>query len=268
MAGEMAFAGTPLKPLEPINAFDFAFSDPFVKDSTHLQNTLTQQQRDHNIPPVPPTKPIFVSPHTGATVTRQKIRDDASSLAIGLREKLAQEKAPYATVSPVVLVHLPNSVNYVSIVLGIFASGYTASLANPQLTPTELQHIISLARPAIVITTTRGLSIVKTALDLIEDQSLASKLSAPGLIFIHDAISAGLVEEGASNLGSLLRLVTNDFEAAQLTEQSSRKHTGLILWSSGTTGKSKGVCLSHSAVIHNNMCMWHIDLALGAEERW
>ncbi|KAL9081615.1 MAG: hypothetical protein Q9159_007205 [Coniocarpon cinnabarinum] len=265
----MATAGDLAKPLDPINAFDFAFSQPFLPGTQVLRNGITQQQREHSIPFIHPSKPIFVDALSGETVTLSGIRDEASKLATGLRELLSSEEGPYDAVSPVVLVHLPNSVHFASIVLGILASGFTGSLASPALTSTELEHIISLARPAAIITTEEGYETIRGTLNLVGDTTLAEKLISGERIFIHNSTgNRSSSPAGAENLTKLLRPHGTDFQATRLVRHSFQKHTALILWSSGTTGKSKGVCLSHENLIHSNICMWHIAPQLDANERW
>lgn len=51
--------------------------------------------------------------------------------------------------------------------------------------------------------------------------------------------------------------------------ESAHKRTGVILWSSGTSGRSKGVLLSHHALNFSTASLWHDgDFFLGQPQRW
>jgi acyl-CoA synthetase (AMP-forming)/AMP-acid ligase II len=54
-----------------------------------------------------------------------------------------------------------------------------------------------------------------------------------------------------------------------LTGTSSTTRTAVILWSSGTSGRSKGVLLSHHALNYSTAALWHdADFYLGRQQHW
>lgn len=54
-----------------------------------------------------------------------------------------------------------------------------------------------------------------------------------------------------------------------LTGTSAATRTAVILWSSGTSGRSKGVLLSHHALNYSTAAIWHdADFYLGRQQHW
>jgi acyl-CoA synthetase (AMP-forming)/AMP-acid ligase II len=81
---------------------------------------------------------------------------------------------------------------------------------------------------------------------------------------------------GCKAEGSLATLDCPAFEPAPMSEEEQRRRTAFVLWSSGTTGQSKGVLLSHRALIANSMGTWDANPHFcgpfhgkhGGGERW
>lgn len=118
-----------------------------------------------------------------------------------------------AVVSPIVLLHLPNCLPFAVLAFGVLASGMTVryfrarrkrrlwgdadcslrtavdqfTAANPVLTPSEIAHILSLSKPAVIVTTPSGLANFQAAFATL-DQSLQAELgyATKGNVFIVD----------------------------------------------------------------------------------
>jgi long-chain acyl-CoA synthetase len=114
-----------------------------------------------------------------------------------------------------IVVSLPNSVDFAVLVYGIFQAGATAVLVNPRWTAYEIDGAIKLTRPKMVI-------------------------------------SAALDGEFAklSMRSTLLEAVMRGAERP-LEHRENPADVGLMLMTSGTTGKSKAVMLSQAAVAAN-----------------
>lgn len=152
-------------PLNHDNLFSFVFSQPFVKGSPVMEAT-PPSIRGHCLPAaVPPYKTIFAD-ERGNTLSYGKLKQDALQVAATLRHGalglevgcwvvlqrgtdgkeanygclwlqpalLSSSRADVnrgAVVSPVVLIHLPNCLPFVTIAFGVLASGLTVSPTPP-----------------------------------------------------------------------------------------------------------------------------------------
>lgn len=220
-----------------------------------------------------------------------------------------------AVVSPIVLLHLPNCLQFAVLAFGVLASGLTVSTplvcppspapadphpvalplfrlpvsaqftaANPVLTPSELAHILALSQPSVLVTTPAGLPTFQAAFALLS-ADVQAKLAYPtrGNVFLvdleHDdygasASSLAAPAEGViggwnvQNWKVLLPSATNSapFSPPKYVGSESALRAAVIFWSSGTSGKSKGVILSHKACSSAIISVWHYA-ALGADER-
>lgn len=187
-----------------------------------------------------------------------------------------------AIVSPVVLAHLPNSLQFPVLAFGTLAAGLTYTAINPVLTAGEVAHILNLSKPSVIITTPSGLPVFQQAFELL-DAALQSQLAYPtkGNVFIVDpdqddyGASSGVLNQAtAYTVGSwkvqnwkvLLPAQPVPFAPPQYVGSEASLRAAVIFWSSGTSGKSKGVILSHQAVASALVSVWHYS-TLGANER-
>lgn len=117
------------------NVAEFLFSNPFLQDGPAIATAPEPSQRAHYLSErVPAHRPLYINPSTGAQVSWQRVRRDAGRVARGLRELPFLQPAPHAAgavVSPIVMVHLPNSIVYGTVLFGVWAAGLTASTVNP-----------------------------------------------------------------------------------------------------------------------------------------
>ncbi|UTT95313.1 hypothetical protein NDA17_000886 [Ustilago hordei] len=81
---------------------------------------------------------------------------------------------------------------------------------------------------------------------------------------------------GSKAEGSIASLDRPAFNPAPMTPEEQQRRVAFVLWSSGTTGQSKGVLISHKALISNTMGVWDTNPhfsgtsrgANGGGERW
>ena len=180
-------------------------------------------------------------------------------------------------VSPVVLVHLPNCLPYAPILYGVFASGLTVTLANPALTSSELAWVLKNAQPQAVITTPSGWHVLAQAIK--ENEKAGIPCSIPktsSRIFVvdpaHDdygtnAHTTSTLPAGAQDWKTLLHNAPLD-APVQFAPEECRRRAAVILWSSGTSGRSKGVILSHYGLCVNMHAYWHGNPRFAGEHRW
>lgn len=214
-----------------------------------------------------------------------RTQQDALKIAAGLHalglKPAASTNSSSAIVSPTILIHLPNCLAFAPLLFGVFASGLTATMANPALTSGELAWILQNSEPQAVITTPEGWPVLKKAIAESDSQKVESALMNNGdRIFIVDPANDdyGLTNVAVASARARTYAGTRDWRAL-LGRQALKKpvsfpsdeytrRTAAILWSSGTSGKSKGVVLSHSSLVANLPGLWHINLDFDAEQRW
>ncbi|CBQ67386.1 related to 4-coumarate--CoA ligase 1 [Sporisorium reilianum SRZ2] len=81
---------------------------------------------------------------------------------------------------------------------------------------------------------------------------------------------------GSKAEGSIASLDRPAFTPAPMTPEEQQRRIAFVLWSSGTTGQSKGVLLSHRALVSNTLGVWDTNPhfsgtsrgANGGGERW
>ncbi|CEQ38933.1 SPOSA6832_00422, partial [Sporobolomyces salmonicolor] len=272
-------------------AFEFLFSQPFVKGSQTWKDSPKELQK-HHVAPIPPQKPIFRDGKTGAILSYGRLRSDALSIASSLTNSLLKLKPLPASasdpnvnrgaiVSPVILLHLPNCLPFCTLAYGTLASGLTLTAVNPVLTPQELAHVLALSKPAAIITSPSGVGNFQLAFQLLSPELKAElDYSSKGNVFIVDpdsddyGASAGSLHPASRSLGGwtvndwkvLLPKDPKPFTPPKYTGSEDALRAAVILWSSGTSGKSKGVILSHRAIGSAQIGVWHAS-TLGADER-
>ncbi|KAJ2334199.1 hypothetical protein GGI00_001965, partial [Coemansia sp. RSA 2681] len=158
----------------------------------------------------------------------------ASRFASGLVHNLGLERGD------MIAVLIPNSAYYPAIVLGALMAGLVCATVNPAFTAGETRHLLNLSEAKAVIATEQNLPIVIEAIHASDIHIMRHRI---------------LTIDGRENTvhGSLS---DRPFERVRLTTAEQARNTpAFLLLSSGTTGLSKGMLLSHANIASNILQM-------------
>ncbi|CAI0381079.1 unnamed protein product [Linum tenue] len=161
--------------------------------------------------PSPPTVSALVDGDTGRRISSSQLISRTESLASSLRRELGLRKGDAA------YILAPNSVNIPILYLSLLSLGVVLSPANPASSEREILHQLQLSKPRIAFATSAVAhkippTIKIVLLDSLEFESLAAE--------------------------------TRSGESEPRTSVS-QSDPAAILYSSGTTGATKGVILTH-----------------------
>ncbi|PWA31099.1 AMP-binding, conserved site-containing protein [Artemisia annua] len=166
-----------------------------------------------------PNKPALIDSDSGETLTFTDLKTTVARLSHALKTQLGISK------NDVVLILAPNSIQYPICLFAVIALGAIVTTVNPQYTVGELSKQIKDSNPKLIIT-------IQDLYEKVENfgipvMFLGSESSRKGCFSYEDLI---LKSGSVSELPKVS--VCGDDTAA-------------LLYSSGTTGVSKGVVLSH-----------------------
>ncbi|XP_057475105.1 probable CoA ligase CCL7 [Actinidia eriantha] len=172
-----------------------------------------------------PDKPALIDAHSGHTLTFAHFKTAIAKVSHGLTQLGVAR-------NDVVLIFAPNSIQFPLCFFGIVALGAIATTTNPMYTVSEISKQVKDCNPKLIITV----------------PELWEKVKGFG-------ISSVILGSGNSNLSfttsnskvmSFDSLIENSGSVVNLPEVAIRaSDTAALLYSSGTTGMSKGVVLSH-----------------------
>ncbi|KAJ2879623.1 hypothetical protein FB639_003043, partial [Coemansia asiatica] len=166
------------------------------------------------------------------SLTYSELRQMTDQVASGLVNNLGLKQKDY------ILVLLPNSVYYAPILLGALMAGLVCITANPAYTEGELAHLFNLCQPSAIVT-------VSDNYRRVEKVALSTK---------NQLLQGRIVTIDQSERGIFLFDILCDkpFDKQNLeTKTAFEERPAVLVLSSGTTGKPKGVELSHANIISN-----------------
>ncbi|KAM7502182.1 hypothetical protein LguiB_001086 [Lonicera macranthoides] len=169
-----------------------------------------------------PHKPALIDADSNQTINFAEFKSTLSKVSIGLH-KLGVRK------NDVVLIFAPNSIQFPLCFFGIIALGAIATTVNPAYTVAEISKQVKDCKPKMVITV--GDLWVKV-----------KGFGLPGVILG----SEGSIE-GTTTFSELVNSAGSVSNLPKVSIKQS--DTAALLYSSGTTGVSKGVVLSHGNFI-------------------
>ncbi|XP_062087123.1 probable CoA ligase CCL5 [Humulus lupulus] len=226
-------------------------------ESTGIYHSVHQLGKHHRIPTTPnlDTATFVLSrfpPHhqaesrvalidsaTNQRVTYAELHRSVLSLASGLYHALGIRKGD------VIFVLSPNSLLYPTICLAVLSIGAVLTTANPLNTESEIVKQVSDSGATLAIAAPECLhKLLSTGVPTIQ----TSRPSEGDELSIEELISScDPVELTQSDTTGLIR--------------PSQSDTAAILYSSGTTGTSKGVVLTHSNLISiMALLRWTVDV--------
>ncbi|XP_050368384.1 probable CoA ligase CCL7 [Argentina anserina] len=179
-----------------------------------------------------PNKPALIDAESSQTLSFSQLKSIVIKVAHGLVH-LGIKK------NDVVLIFAPNSIQFPICFLGIIAIGAIATTSNPLYTVSELSKQVKDSNPKLVITVPELWDKVKAlnlpAVILGPEGSCSQVEPTSRVVGFHDLVlSCGSV---------------SDFPSVNFKQTD----TAALLYSSGTTGLSKGVVLTHRNFIASSL---------------
>ncbi|KAI9595306.1 hypothetical protein BDF19DRAFT_404406 [Syncephalis fuscata] len=184
-------------------------------------------------------KVIFVDGENHRKMTVSDVHKKSKRLANALHTKYNVKRGQR------VAIYSFNDFDYPIMVFGILAAGLTVTTISSYYTVDEVVHQLHDSEATIIFV----------------DRSLAAKgkeaAAKAGILpenviisGIHKGNLADLPFEGHPSIHSLIETY-EEMEAVRLSEDEVKEMPGLICYSSGTTGKPKGVLLTHYNIVSN-----------------
>ncbi|KAA0064627.1 large proline-rich protein bag6-B isoform X1 [Cucumis melo var. makuwa] len=131
----------------------------------------------------------------------------------------------------VILLLSPNSIHFPIICLAVMSIGAIITTTNPLNTPQEIAKQIADSRPILAFTT----------------QELIPKISTSKLPIV--IIDGQIPKSQDKIVTTLSEMMKKKASGSQIKERVEQNDTATLLYSSGTTGASKGVVSSHKNLI-------------------
>ena len=181
-------------------------------------------------------KPALIDGPTGAVITHGELARQSIALANGLYQL---GLAP----GDVIAIYSPNHIEYALALLAAMRIGVIVTTANPTYTAEELVFQLTDSRARLLITIP----------DVLANAEIAVK-QCPLVrhVYLFGSLGAG----GRAPLRTLHRY-SLDFPRSPMFRPTD---TAVICYSSGTTGRPKGVELTHRNLVSNIVCMHAQDV--------
>ncbi|KAA1470605.1 AMP binding protein [Dentipellis sp. KUC8613] len=199
----------------------------------------------------PPSSPAFTDAASGTTLTRAALRGRALQFAHGLRHDTRLRFARGDTV----LVLSPNSLAWPIALFGLIAAGAVVSTANPAYTPAELAYQYRDSRAYLVFVHPELVSAVLQMFKIVGVEEGEARKRV--VVMRYEGVDR--VERiGFVGMEELLgRGEAREEERFDGEGPVGANETVFLCYSSGTTGKPKGVMLTHKNIVYLNSMLFY-----------
>lgn len=180
----------------------------------------------------PEDRPILIDAVTNRFLTYAQLRDSILRFAAGLQDVCGFQS------DDVLTLYAPNQYNYSIPLLGAVAAGGATTTANPNYNAEELVYQLKLTKAKVVICHEENL---ETALVASEQSGIEKR----NIFVFGDKAIRGIQPFSTA----LVRTRKTTLE--ELSPEQYKNKTAYLCFSSGTTGKSKGVMTTHANMTAN-----------------
>jgi acyl-CoA synthetase (AMP-forming)/AMP-acid ligase II len=183
-----------------------------------------------------PNLPAFFDAATGRVLSRANLRDLSLEFAHGIRTRPPQGSRLFR--GDTVMIFSPNTLAYPIAIFGLLAGGVRSTLANSAYTPTELAFQYKDSRASVVFSHP---DLVPIVFAMFKHVGVSEDEARRWLVVLDFGGNGAEIARkvGVLGLGDLLGHGALPEEEKFVGSQASE--TMLLCYSSGTTGKPKGV---------------------------
>ncbi|GAA5798021.1 hypothetical protein HPULCUR_003419 [Helicostylum pulchrum] len=188
----------------------------------------------------PEDKPLLIDALDNRSITYAQLKDSVLRFGAGL-----QDVCGFKT-DDVLALYAPNQYNYSIPLLGSLVANGATTTANPNYNLEELSHQLETTKARVLICHEEN---VKTAL------AAASRV---GIQLKNIFVFGDKVIQGIQPFETALIRTRKAFPD-ELTHQQAKEKVAYLCFSSGTTGKSKGVMTTHANITSNTVQYTSLD---------
>ena len=175
----------------------------------------------------------------------------------------------------VVAIFSANSVDYLLTVLGAARIGAVPLLLNARYRGEELAYVLADAAPVVLVTCPAVadhvdfLERIRIALPSLADATDATRLTVPEVPSLRSIVVTGEVDGPAIGRSAFDELAhhTDPVEVEELRRRVAIRDVAMMMYTSGTTARPKGVVMSHEMVVRNCMAAGRHRFLLTDEDR-
>jgi acyl-CoA synthetase (AMP-forming)/AMP-acid ligase II len=186
----------------------------------------------------PEDRPLYVDAITGTTRTFADVKQRTKSLAHALRQQGVKPK-------DVVAFFSPNSIDYAITCYGIIGAGATVSPVSAAYTPLELQSQLETSSAKILIAHSSLIDVAEKALKSIPHVQLIQ--------------ADGDRDKHGNPTAESLAVTSPATDLVSIEPSESNDRLSFMCFSSGTTGRAKGVMTTHRNLV-SNLQQWLVHV--------
>ncbi|CAO3652439.1 unnamed protein product [Mucor hiemalis] len=186
-----------------------------------------------NINNTPEDRKMLIDAFTGESLTFAQLKENILRFGASLQDKFNFKK------DDVVVIYSPNQYDYSVPLFGTVAAGGATSPANPAYTPNELAYQLEMTKARIIVAHPTNVESALAAADLV------GLPKSNVFVFGDKAVSGCLPYKQV--------FLTSERKASiiKMTAEEANDTVAFLCFSSGTTGKSKGVMTTHTNMTSN-----------------